>query len=385
MLIDLDVAPPSREPVRAVRSAGYAVVALLVLALLVLGGSAAPARGSGLVQVLKADGQGLSASLLTTESVYVARSDGLVEATPLCPGCPAWSTQTTAGQRLQPGGDGTLVLDANETGVATFLDARTGAVLWSQNGFPVVHLIGGRVADWHPDDGALRLRDPRTGRLFWKRPAEAFVGDENRIVLINDARAAVYAAGDGREITGPRGLDVPGNPDFAAPGWSALMVGERLIVFGGGHVAAFRADGLVREWLISLSPYAVAGCGIGLLCTVGVQGVTVLDLATGRTRWTGPQWQVVTEDGMLTDEAGRSARVDLATGRIEHDFGRGRPADGLVLYPEGDRTTLVGAADGRVRGVIPRVTPDACSRAGDLFACLRYDSTVTVWRLGRPG
>ncbi|MBL7256437.1 PQQ-binding-like beta-propeller repeat protein [Paractinoplanes lichenicola] len=378
MLIDLDVTPVDRERVRATRPVAYVVVAVAVVTLLLLAGSAVLPRGAGVVEVLKADGMGLSASLLTTEAVYIVRADGRVEATPLCAGCPEWRTQVTTGQRLRLGAGGTLVVDENDAGAATFLDARTGAVLWSLSGFPIVELVGGRVAEWSPEDGVLRLRELRTGRLFWKRPAEAFVGDDRRVVLLEKGRAAVYAAESGRELTGWRDVGVRGEPGAVA----AQIVGERLVVFDAQRIAGFRLDGLEREWQTPVvSPFGVGGCGDGLLCAIGFEGLTVLDPATGRVRWSGPQWRLVSNGGLLTDESGRSARVGLATGRVEHDFGRGRPIDHLLFYPEGDRTTLVGAADGRVRGVIPRVTPDACQTAGDLLSCLRYDLTVTIWRI----
>ncbi|GAB2591275.1 hypothetical protein Aab01nite_39290 [Paractinoplanes abujensis] len=383
MLIDLDVVPAERERVRATRPVAYVVVAVAALALLLLGGSAVLPRGAGVVEVLKADGTGLSAGLLTTEATYIVRADGQIEATPLCAGCPAWSAQITTGQRLRMGDGGTLVVDENEAGVVTFLDARTGAVLWSRSGFPIVELVGGRVAEWSPDDGMLRLRELRTGRLFWQRPAEAFVGDDKRVVLLDEGRAAVYAADSGRELTGWRDLGVRGELRFFSPGTAAAqIVGERLIVFDAQQVAAFRLDGLQGEWLTPVvSPFGMAACGGGLLCAIGFEGLTVLDPASGKVRWRGPQWRTLAGGRVLTDENGRSARVDVATGRIEHDFGRGRPIDHLLFYPEGNRTTLVGADDGRVRGVIPRVTPDACQTAGDLLSCLRYDLTVTVWRI----
>lgn len=386
MLIDLDVVPtsPERSSARATGSRRYALVAVAALVLLLLGGAAVLPRGPGVVEVLKADGLGLSAGLLTTEAVYIARSDGRIEAVPLCEGCPAWNVKITTGQRLQLADGGTLVVDSNDAGVATFLDARTGTVLWSQDGFPFVQLVGGRVAEWSPEDGVLRLRDLRTGRLFWKRAASAFAGDETRVVLLDGARAAVYAAADGRELTGPRPLGVRGEVDFSLPGAAVEVVGERLVVIGGRWVAAFRLDGLEPEWRTpTVSPFGVTGCGEGLLCVVGFEGLTTLEPATGRVRWSGPQWRLVTDGDVLTDKDGRSARVDLATGRVVQDFGRGRPVHDLVFYPEGARTTLVGAGDGRVRGVIPRVTPDACQRAGDLLACLRHDLTVTVWRFAR--
>lgn len=386
VLIDLDVAPVTSErpTARVTGSRRLArVVAVAGLVLLLLGGAAVLPRGAGVVEVLRADGVGLSSGLLTTQAVYIARTDGRVEAIPLCEGCPSWRAEITSGQRLQLAGS-TLVVDSNDAGVATFLDARTGTVLWSQDGFPFVQLVGGRAAEWSPDDGVLRLRELRTGRLFWKRPASAFAGDETRVVLLDGTRAAVYAAADGRELTGPRALSVRGEWDFSVPGATVQLVGERLIAISGASVAAFRLDGLEREWRTPVaSPFGAAACGGGLLCVVGFEGLTMLDPASGRVRWSGPQWRLVSESEVLTGDDGRSARVDLATGRVTHDFGRGRPVGDLLFYPEGDRTTLVGADDGRVRGVIPRVTPDACQRAGDLLSCLRHDLTVSVWRFAR--
>jgi hypothetical protein len=83
----------------------------------------------------------------------------------------------------------------------------------------------------------------------------------------------------------------------------------------------------------------------------------------------------------VREESGRSAQVDLATGRVVRDLGFAAAVGDLLLYPEPGRTTVIGLTDDRVRGVLPMVLPRACSTAGSYLACERSDITITVWRL----
>ncbi|MCM4081643.1 outer membrane protein assembly factor BamB family protein [Paractinoplanes hotanensis] len=378
MVIDLDVVrPASAIPAKPRRPARYRVVAVAAFVLALAGGAAAPDRAVGITEVLTVDGQGSLTSLLTDEAYYTVRTDGHVEALPLCTGCPRWSSRTKPGQRLTVAGEDTLIVDVNETAQVTFLDARTGALRWRLDDTLAVDVIGGRVAAWDVEKHILQMRDLPTGRVLWSRPAFNYSADEAYAVILDEAGGAtVVDAANGAELTPRRDLGLP-NP-------AARLVGDRLIVFGGSYLAAFSRDGLSREWITATnSPYGVTPCGPGLLCAFGSAGLTVIDPADGSVRWTSPTWHGMGESGVLFEESGRSAVVDLATGRVERELGRSGPVGGLLLVTEPGRTSVIGLADGRVRGVLPLVLPSACVAAGPYLGCEKSDVTFTVWRLGR--
>lgn len=77
----------------------------------------------------------------------------------------------------------------------------------------------------------------------------------------------------------------------------------------------------------------VALCGGGLLCAMGAEGLTVLDPADGKVRWSSARWQGFTGDIML-DGGGRAVRIDFSTGRIERNYGRGAPIGDLMLFSQ---------------------------------------------------
>lgn len=378
MVIDLDVARPANTiPAKPRRPARYWTVAVAALVLVLAGGAAAPERAGGITEVLTVDGQGSLTSLLTDEAFYTVRTDGHVEALPLCAGCPRWSSRTKPGQRLTAAGEDTLIVDGGETADVTFLDARTGALRWRLRDTLAVDVIGGRIAAWDVEKHILRMRDLRTGRVLWSRPAFNYSADEAYAVILDETGGAtVVDAANGAELTPRHDLGLP-NP-------AAQLVGDRLIVLGGSYLAAFSRDGLSREWVTATnSAYGVVPCGSGLLCAFGPAGLTVLDPADGSVRWTGPTWQGMGEGGVLLGESGRAAVVDLATGRVERLLGRSAPVGGMLLFPEPGRTSVIGLADGRLRGVLPLVLPSACSAAGPYLGCETPDVTFTVWRLGR--
>ncbi len=385
MVIDLDVAPVRPVSVRVSGRLRFGAIVVAALVLAVAGGAAPVARLRG--PVLTLGDPGLVTSLLTAEALYTVRTgDGdttTIEAHPLVPHGPGWTAEAEGGARPGLTEEGsTLVLEASDAGVTTFLDARTGRVRWSLPDRGAVRVFGDRVADWRRDSGRMLIRELATGAVLWSRPAAAFTGDDNHVVIVDEkGGAAVYAAADGREVTARPGVDLRRTVDFPAPYAAALIEGERLFVFGDDHIAGFRLADLTRLWLVPVaSPFAVGSCGDDLLCTVaGSAGLTVLDAGTGAVRWTGPQWRRV-EGAILSEEDGHSARVDLATGRVERDFGRGSPVGDLMLYAEG-RTLVLGQTDGRVLAALPGITPGSCRAAGDHLACRRPDGSIAVWRV----
>ncbi|WP_127501216.1 PQQ-binding-like beta-propeller repeat protein [Actinoplanes solisilvae] len=371
MLIDLDHAPPPMEtPARPRRPRRYWAAAVAVLVLALAGGAAAPGR-DGLTPVLTIDGRGVSASLLTEEALYLVRLDGRAEAHALCAGCPQWSTSVNPGQRLTLAGDA-LIVDAGEGAVAV-LDARTGELRWRTLDSPLAELLGGNLMTWTPEGSDLRVLDLRTGRELWKRPVGSYTSGDSRVVVFDDpSGVTVLDAADGTETV--RG-------DLDLPRLSAQVLGGRLLVFGDDHLAAYRLADLKQEWLAFVSAHGVLDCG-GLLCAVGLTGMSALDPADGSVRWSDPRWMIISPDGVASDEDGHSAQLDLATGRLVRDFGRGAPVGDLVLHPERGRTTVTRLTDGRVVGVLPLTLPRACSVAGPYLGCERPDVTITVWQAG---
>ncbi|WP_249997712.1 PQQ-binding-like beta-propeller repeat protein [Actinoplanes sp. M2I2] len=396
MTIDLDVAPaiPTRDGRRRTR---WDVLAVAVLVLVLATASAPPPPRSDLSAVLEGDGRGITASLLTRTALFTqhepaAGSTSDIWARPVRPGGPEWITQVpAAGSGLWLDETGTvLVNETGDAGQATFLDVRTGRIRWRTTDYATVRSLGARVTDWRPAPpspvGTLRIRDVATGRLVWSRPAAGFVVDDaHRYVVTLDGRrrATVLAAADGRVLAGPRDLDVAWGVEFAPPSVAAQVIADRLVVFGTAFVAAFRIADLAPLWRTTTAqPFAVAGCG-EQICALSSGGLAVLDPGTGTVRWTSSRWRGLADDGTtLLDQTGRSARVDLATGRIEDDLGGGSVVAGLQVVDDGDARTLIRRiADGRVLGVIPRVPPGSCTAAADLLACRTLDARFRVWRL----
>ncbi|MGK5684716.1 outer membrane protein assembly factor BamB family protein [Actinoplanes sp. URMC 104] len=387
MLIDLDVAPPAPRRAGRRRAIPYALVALVAGLLLLIGGAAAPSPEPALVPVLTTVVGTAPATLLTATAFYTVRTDGLsatLEARPLVDGGPAWTVETVPAQSVTPAG-GTLVVEAYDTGVAAFVDARTGRTRWQVRGYPVIQVLGDRVAVWSPDSGILAMRDLTTGRGLWSLAAAAFTSDGTYVVVFDpDGGAAVHAAADGRTVTSRRSLGLRWGVGFPSPAASALVDGDRLVVYGPDFVAAFRVDGLARLWLTrTATPFDVRRCGTGLICASAEQtGLTVLDAATGAIRWNRAGRRDPTTAGdILVGSDGDVTRLDLASGRVERDFGAATPVGDVLLYADGARTWVVDRT-GRVRGTLPPVTPpSACAAAGDYLACPTAGGTTTVWRV----
>jgi len=388
VLIDLDGRPHRPGQVRRARPRHGAVVAAL-LVLVLAGGAAPPAYAEELTPVLEGDGRSITAALVTPAALYTqhgASAGGTsdVWARPVRPGGPEWITQLPAAGAamwLDPSGT-VLVVEPGDAGEAAFLDARTGRVRWRSGDYPTLRGLGARVAEWRPVPAEVRIRDLATGDMVWSRRAAGFLVDEeaHRFVVILDERhrATVLAAGTGRALTGPRDLGVEEGSE------ATRLIGDRLLVLGAVHVAAFGLPDLRPLWRTPLArPLDVSACG-EQICAFSSGGLTVLDARTGRPRWAGDRWRGLAADGeTLLDERGRAARVDLTTGRITDDLGVGSLVGGLQLIGDGGDGALVRRLDdGRVLGVLSRVPPGACTSAGHLLACRTSDARFRVWRVG---
>ena len=395
VLIDLDARPHDPGPARRHRSRRPAVAAA-ALVLVLAGGATPTAYAEELTPVLEGDGRGITAALLTPAALYTqhgvsAGGTSDIWARPVRPGGPEWITQVPsagAAMRLDPSGT-VLVVEPGDAGQATFVDAGTGRVRWRSGDYPSLLALGPRVLEWLPGRDELRVRDVATGEPLWSARAAAFLVDEraHRFVVTLDERrrATVLAAATGRVLTGPHDLGVEWADGFAPPSPPARVIGDRLVVFGAAYVAAFAVDDLRPLWRTPTArPYDVGACG-DQICAFSSGGLTVLDPASGRPRWTSDRWRGLADDGTtLLDELGRAARVDLRTGRITYDLGTGTLVGGLQLISDGDDGALVRrVGDGRVLGSLSRVVPGACASAGDLLACRTSDARFRVWRVGR--
>ncbi len=385
MLIDLDVVPDREGPARkkTTRPIRYAGLALTVLLLALTGGAVERSHDPGVASVLTLDAQGVLASLLTADTLYTLRGGGAtrLEAEPLTPDGPRFSEPTPDGRDLTLAGE-TLIVSGGDSGRTTFVDARSGQVRWQLGDSGYAKVLGSKVAEWLPERRTVRTWDLATGDALWARPASEYTADETYVVALDErGGASVYATGTGRLVAAVRDLGLPGGSTGTVP--AAALVDGRLIAYGENYVAAFRPEGLSRLWLTRGStPWNLGGCGPGLLCgTDPAAGLTVLDAATGAVRWNGPDWVGLSGAGVAFEQGGRAARVDIATGRVEQEFGSGQPVGELMLYPDQEHTTVRRQRDGRVLGAVPRVTPNACSATGDFLSCQTYDAKLQVWRI----
>ncbi|MCY1142078.1 PQQ-binding-like beta-propeller repeat protein [Actinoplanes sp. Pm04-4] len=418
MTIDLDVAPAGRAEDRLRRTrSGALVVAVLVL--LLVGASAPPAYAAEITPVLEGDGRGITASLLTGTAVFTQHGEATdqssdVWARPVVPGGPEWITKVAGlGTGLWLDRSGTvLVSESGDAGETTFLDARTGRTRWKTGQYSSVRPVGAAVTDWVPPD-LLRVRHTASGRVLWSHPARAFAVDERqRYVVVFDVRRrpTVLSAADGRVVARSGQLDFEWNLDYPAPFAPVRMIGDNLVTVGATAIAAYRLTDLTPLWRTPIArPAAVTGCG-GRICAFSTGGLAVVDPADGAVRWSSERWHGLVDSGVrwsserwygvadgsghsahpaggqgvLLDEAGRVARVDLATGRVVAELGRGEVLGGLQLVDGGGGRTLVrDLAGGRVLGEVSGIAAGTCTAATDLFACRTADSRFRVWRIGR--
>ena len=395
MLIDLDAGPAPQPVARARRHRRHRVTAVALLVLALLGGEAPATPARELVPVLVSEGRPVSTGTLAGAALYTQRAgpaDGLsqIEARPLRPGGPAWTNFVpAAGAGLLLDESGTVLVSAAGDAGATFLDAVTGRVRWRADVGATMRVLGARAAEWTPEvdgPGRLRMRALATGRPLWSRPAAAFAVDAgNRTVVTLDAdgTAAVYAAADGRSLTGPRDLGLRWPGGLPVPYAPAEVLDDRVVVMGPAVVAAYRLADLTPLWRTPVAdPAVIRRCG-ARLCVLTTAGATVLDPATGAVSWTTGRWRGLADDGStLLDDAGRATRVDFATGRVQRELGRGPAVGGLLLRDDGDRTTVVRLRDGRELGTLARGGLDACTAGAGFLACATDAATMTVWPAG---
>jgi hypothetical protein len=373
VLIDLDARPVERP--RAARPAGArSVVAGVGIVLVLLAGGAAP-PGDGPVEVASTGDRAARDIVLTGDAFYSAHLGGDIQAQPLRPGAPRWEVRVPA---LQPGlalRGPWLVVAGGDTDV-TLLDPGTGQVRWQSSAGDAVRVLDSRVAVGGPR--GVSVIDPATNRTIWSRPDATGTLDaegDRLVVVDNRNRVTVFAAADGRIVAGPRDL-VAGN---LAP--AVRLAGRQLVVNGESFIDAYRLDDLTWLWRRpARGTRDVAMCA-EWLCLTGHEGLIVLDPRDGAERWADRRWRSARDDGIVSGLDTRTARVDLATGRVVKDLGRGGPVGDLMLHTEGARTYVTRLAGGQVLGTLPPVAPPGCARESVHLACPELGGRVTVWRI----
>ncbi|SBT53658.1 outer membrane protein assembly factor BamB family protein [Micromonospora auratinigra] len=423
--------PPDEAP--RPPGVGLRLVALCVVALLTLAGSAPAAyRRPG-----RAVPAPQGASFLVVAGRLVV-ADG--------PGTVGGGGRVVTGHRLPDGrllwrfvlpvGDhvlglstvaGLLLVTSSPAGagdtLSTVLDPGSGVLRWRGPGYPVPTQSGGLLFETPRADGTGTIRsvDPASGQTRWSLPLPGPVaayrnGDRGvvEIVLVTpDGRVSVHDAGSGALRQEGRVF----RADDRAGGRSVQVVGDLLLVGGTADtdppprgdpppetVVAYGLDRLDRRWSVPVPTRAgtwFSDCGRVVCLHDQLPGVRAFDPATGRQLWTDERWLGVSPvgDRLLAaapadgPELDRVA-LDPGTGRVVTRFGRWRLAGGddagalqLGLRRLPTDRTLVGTLDvatgrTRLRAVLPG-SWDGCVDAGTQLVCLRPSGGLVVWPVER--
>lgn len=188
--------------------------------------------------------------------------------------------------------------------------------------------------------------------------------------------------------------------------WDATLIDDVLVVTHGmTTVDGYGLDDLRRRWTLTRSfdparPGAIWPCGSMACLDDGSGDLRVVDLETGRTRWSSDRWNPWQgfRDTLVASprQPGSNTRVadfvalDLATGEVRHPLGRwelvGRTGDRLVgVGPDTGGRMLLAKLDPRAGragflGWLSDVT-GGCQYAPGVVFCRREDGTIGLWRL----
>jgi hypothetical protein len=277
-----------------------------------------------------------------------------------------------------------------------------------------------------PADGLVLLREnsPQSGSLHWygvdlatgvnrwslDQPVLGYTieagdrgGFPSRLVTAGvDGHLEVRDAVTG-EVTAKADIQVP--PDWRSRGISMWAVDDMVLVGGQAGTTAYALGDLSPLWrnTVNLSErYVLPHCGDSL-CVVGtLDGVELLDPATGRERWAANDWgaldmvgRYLLADGPVGGPAAEpQAVLDPLTGHRRGDFGAWRVAgeprpDGTVTglhQRSGDDVVWFATLDPatlavRVRGAAERVSGD-CRTTTEVLVCRRLDASIGIWPLG---
>jgi hypothetical protein len=431
-LIELDLYEPVPPPVRRrppVRLSRYPALAVAVGLAFVLGG-AAPAR-SVLLQAqgtapltLHGSYELLGGRLYT----FDASPDGTLTTSAWSPAPVRRLWQTTnrvvvdntgmptglgLGWHATPiAGDGVLLQADHGSRV---IDARTGTVRWSLDR-PMTAYAGGRVGivldetygptndneDVHlggdgqlhagpPLETRVRVFDLRSGSQLWTSTYESGVlisdipGEPDTLLVLTPDRLRRVTARTGA-IQRDQALD--GSADTVSGGM--IVQGQVVVSDGEGDSYAVHSPRtLARLWAdTALSPTLhTGGACDNVLCDFTVDGVTVLDPATGAPRWTAGLGSTIVGQGNVVGEINFQTSQpqwirDRVTGRNLVDL---RPWNWITPTRD-DGSILLGKPEngGTIFGYLPAgsTTIQTVGRIPDPITSCRADAASIVCLTG---
>jgi hypothetical protein len=404
---ELDVSP--RPWPRWQRRAAGAVA---VLAALLAGGAAAPVR-SGLVSV-NIRATAADEYMVQDDALYVMRPSRGVTRAGLrtitryrLPDAtePEWEARlyTQGPVRGASIVDGMLLAIVEEGPRIQTIAVRpdTGREVWRRTGWYYRTAPGRGLFQ---DNSSSRTQqhfgvDLATGNVRWSRsfPAnDQVLVDRDRLLhWTGYGRVELYDAQTGALLaTTHITFDPQMGPQVAG---DLVLVGEQ--ANGRMVLAAYGRDRLDRRWQADIdlrSEYVSGPCGEAICTGIagGGGGLRLVDLATGRIRWTAPGWEYAFQAGpyLLAGGAGDSpntplALLDPADGHVVRHLGDWSftiPADDrpmLAVREKGARAVVARidpiAADVRTLGVIDGVFQ--CQTGPLVVVCRRSNGSIGVW------
>lgn len=400
-----------------------ATLAVLAAVAALLTGAAAPQRSAlGEARLEAAIGD---AFRVIGDQVYLSRPDLTVQrrpprvvATYLLPeGRLRWRASLTIRGVLRKAvtvPSATLVSMEGLDGVETVaIDAASSQIRWRRP-YLLVDVLPERnlalVSGSAPGRRALTALDATTGRTVWEYAAPDgtwhFLEQEWIVSALPSGRVEVHEPDRGALVAVAQlGTAIrPSLQSWAQPAGGLLLVGT-----GDSTVTAYGLPWLDLRWRArwDLTDWSVSPtCGEALCVFNRTDGLRVVDRATGRTKWSDPQWisaELAAGDRLLVRGRQRpggtsaAALVDAATGRELLDLRRwtavGRPGErgGALLAVQIDRENgraWFGSVDPSSLTVQVIDWADgvgtACQPGPDSLICRRRDFSVSVWRLNRP-
>ncbi|GAA4948965.1 PQQ-binding-like beta-propeller repeat protein [Actinoplanes utahensis] len=399
---------------------------LAVLSLFAVTGSAPPPGPP--MEVLLRVAIGPGDPFVTHGDQLIVQAAGELASFDLRTGTQQWRVeQRIPVSRLRTGGGGVVLLrpwtpvrvEPGTTAVAL----STGRVRW-RNDRNVLQFADGGGADtlMVAVDGvrsasgagrrverAVEVVDPESGAARWRVwvPSTAVLlglpghePDEARIVLVHaDAIARLYDVASGALLAERRVPAADYAPENTVPAGGMMLL--RHPGPSGIELSAYDARTLRPRWTVP-APTAreVMACG-GLACLIGLDGVRVIDPATGDVLWHRPGWRSVEPAGAhlvayADGPAAPSALVDPATGAVLVDLTGWRTVSGsaaagrLLVVRDGGpeaRSMVAVAAPGMSR---PHPLADLPSGTGDCQAvparliCRSVYGEVVVWAYRAP-
>lgn len=388
-----------------------AVAVLVALAALMgAGGAAAPERSALVSVVIKATAA--DDVVVEGDSIYLLRpSRGTIRAglrtitRYRLPDAttPEWEARIYTDGPLRGASlvDGMLLAITNGPDLQTIaIRPETGQEVWRRGGLYRSTASGhGLMQDYSPVvTQQLFNVELATGDVRWSRryPADDQVLiDRDRFVHWDKSGTARLYDADSGALLATRHLPIE-------PQLSMQVAGDVLMIPGesGGRpvVTAYGRDLLDRRWQadIDLGSEFVGGeCGDALCVgSVNDDGLRLVDLATGRTRWAAPGWGYAHRVGPYLLAYGRgestnprAALLDPADGHVVGELGEwnaSRPAvDGRMLgLRENGSRALVARLDPYLPGVeVLGVLADVfqCQSSAIAVVCRRAGGSIGVW------